>query len=1155
MKLKKSNILLIVIAIFLLISIGSVCASENITDNSDVPLADDGANVVLSNNSDTDGNVPDEKINTTTETDEDTYQFDYEADKNISVKVKDNNKTKYIDVTKDNLKILEGNKTINFEYNNSIVTIKDALSVGNHSLAINYLGDASYANSTKLITLQIIGNNTIETETTAAGNGKEIEIPVKVHNGVNYIELNENNFNLTLVYTNENGNISNLTIKSFKVENGKIKFNSEDNNIPLIVGNLIINYENATEPKTVALKVSTEVQTNVTKDQFRSEEIKNISITILDGQGNLLNVTKNDLKVFDNGNELTNFKYENKNITLELNPGVHNVTIVYKGNSTYNTSNATVNEIKVYGNYTIDVPGSVESDGKTIELPIKLTDGVDNHNDELNSTNTEILLKYANETIKVTEIDWAAIAAGNLTVTLGDKLPTTLIVNYTDGDKKSLKNVAIKYITEIKFNPETVNITEGENATFAIQVIGADRNPINITVNDLTISKTGGVGKYNQTTGNVTVTGLKKGVYHITITYKGNDVNLSSKNYITINVRGGLDINTNVNATNVNSTLKGNEIKIINITNGVDSIPFTKEDLNITVSYKDGNDTKSIPIEWDLVNGTIEFTLGNGNFTTATLNINYKNGTSSRNVTLNRIYNFNIIPVTVEVDYQDGNFTFKLIDVDTGKALANKTVRVSGKNSAGTQVTWTIVNGNSYNIGITSRDLTSDENGTVTLEATFYPGYIIGNAFSPADTYNMTITGINGLNGTNLTILKVNKIDLNITVEKFDEYYGTDKKFTITVTNAKTGKPVQSATVNFKITKDGAEISYTNSNQEKVTSLTTNSEGKVELPASNLMTGNYEISANVTNSSNYNASSANGTATIKKIPVVINGKDVTIYYNSGTTYTIKVTKDGKAVSGVYLFVRLYTTSSKYNDYLMQTNSKGQVSFSASLDVGKHKIIVTSADNRYDAKQITKTITVKKASAKITAKKVTTYYNSGNPLVIKLTNTKNKKAIYNAKVKIQISNSKSKYKPITGITGMDGKTRLNLDGLAPGKYKVVLTGADSKNFEAKKVTTTIVIKKAPAKLTPKKLTAKKGAKKYFKVKVKNKKNKKVIKGVKVKIKVYTGKKAKTYTAKTNAKGIAKISTKKLKVGKHKVIVTSANKYVVAKKAKSTIKIKK
>ena len=93
------------------------------------------------------------------------------------------------------------------------------------------------------------------------------------------------------------------------------------------------------------------------------------------------------------------------------------------------------------------------------------------------------------------------------------------------------------------------------------------------------------------------------------------------------------------------------------------------------------------------------------------------------------------------------------------------------------------------------------------------------------------------------------------------------------------------------------------------------------------------------------------------------------------------------------------------------------------------------------------------------------------------------------------------------------------------------------------------------MTPKKLTAKKGAKSYFKVTVKNKKTKKVIKGVKVKIKVYTGKKSKTYTVKTNSKGIAKLLTKKLKVGKHKVVVSSANKYVTAKKAKSTIKIKR
>ena len=69
MKIKKSSILLIVMAIFLLISIGSACASENITDDSDMSLAEDnGESVVLSNTNDTVENVPDdtnEKINKT----------------------------------------------------------------------------------------------------------------------------------------------------------------------------------------------------------------------------------------------------------------------------------------------------------------------------------------------------------------------------------------------------------------------------------------------------------------------------------------------------------------------------------------------------------------------------------------------------------------------------------------------------------------------------------------------------------------------------------------------------------------------------------------------------------------------------------------------------------------------------------------------------------------------------------------------------------------------------------------------------------------------------------------------------------------------------------------------------------------------------------
>ena len=78
---------------------------------------------------------------------------------------------------------------------------------------------------------------------------------------------------------------------------------------------------------------------------------------------------------------------------------------------------------------------------------------------------------------------------------------------------------------------------------------------------------------------------------------------------------------------------------------------------------------------------------------------------------------------------------------------------------------------------------------------------------------------------------------------------------------------------------------------------------------------------------------------------------------------------------------------------------------------------------------------------------------------------------------------------------------------------------------------------------------------FKVKVKDKKTKKPVKGIKLKIKVYTGKKYKTYSVKTNKNGVAKISTKKLSKGTHKVTVTAkATKKYKGKTVKSSIRIK-
>jgi hypothetical protein len=74
-----------------------------------------------------------------------------------------------------------------------------------------------------------------------------------------------------------------------------------------------------------------------------------------------------------------------------------------------------------------------------------------------------------------------------------------------------------------------------------------------------------------------------------------------------------------------------------------------------------------------------------------------------------------------------------------------------------------------------------------------------------------------------------------------------------------------------------------------------------------------------------------------------------------------------------------------------------------------------------------------------------------------------------------------------------------------------------------------------------------------VTVKDRATKKAVSNVKIKIKVYTGKKYLTKTVKTNSKGIAKFNTKSLKVGSHNVVISSANgNYKISAKSKITIR---
>ena len=1129
MKLKNSYILLIAISILLLISIGSVCASEHSATDSDVKLTSDKTDVILSANADNNAALTDdttegetqEKINTSVSTDFDTKEFEYDEDKNITVNILDNNSENIEGINRSNLTVFEGEKQINFTYNNSILTITDKLSVGNHSLIINYLGNANYTNSSKTVLLSILGNRTLNAPETVVSDGTLIVIPVSVFDGVKDVDLIKNKFYLNLTYIDENGNITSKIIEQseFDLENNTLKIR---NALNLISASVLVNYTDAINTRRVAVKLATTVDADDIKKT--EKDVKNLTVEVKYG-GTTLIIKQSDLRVLENGKEIA-FTYANSTITFNsLAVGVHNLTIVYKGNETYNSSSKSI-IYKVSGDLRIDPDKTANVDeNKKVNITINLNDGADPVDINLDNLTGILYYKHGNETYNRT-INDITLNGQVITFSVSEDFTSAYVILKYKAENNLTANVTIKIDTKINA-PSEITVGDNETIKFPIYVTSSNGTVINITDSNLKIFN--GDKQLNITYNNGTITindKLTYGNYNLTIKFIGDSIFSNAEHNLLLKVYG---FNMNTTSVNVNSTLKG-EIKINNITDGVTNYTVTIDELNITITYQDGNVTKNITAkEIKFVNNTITFELENGNFTKASMIIQYRNATTT--VALNRIFNIKIEVINNVAEYQTGNFTYKLVDTDTNESLANKTVKLTYS-----------VSSQSITFQQTIQAKTNDEGIVVFKNKDIFVSYF--NLVLDVGNHTVTLSG-DGLviNGSSQKV-SITKATVKMVISPYKEYYGSKKQVIITVTNAKTGDPVKFTSIHLYMKDSSAKHYY----------FSTDENGTSKINVTGLVGGSYPITISNNDTKNINPTSAKGTIVILRIPVKINAKNTVVFYNTGASSTIKITKSGKAVSGAYVLVRIYHTSKKYKDYLFQTNKKGVVSFSASLGVGKHKIIIKTADNRYEAKDLTRYITVKKATGKLSAPKVAAYCKEGKYFTIKLTNTKNKKPIYDARLNIKIWISKTRYYNYNGNTGSNGKLKLLID-LKPGTYNVDVSGASKKNFTAKAIKSKIVVKKTPTKLTPKKLVAKKGTKNYFKVTAKNKKTKKPLVGLKLKVKVYTGKKSKTFTIKTNNKGLAKLNTKSLKVGTHKVVIKSGYKYCVGKAAKSTIKIKK
>ena len=231
-----------------------------------------------------------------------------------------------------------------------------------------------------------------------------------------------------------------------------------------VVQDIVGNGTDDVTPEETTQKAETSITADNNLVYNQKDTGKNITnVDVKDNESTSVeNITKDNLTVTENGKNIA-FDYNNSVITIKgnLEVGIHVLNITYKGNDLYNSSNILINFTIIKDNY-LEVP-EIVSGNTSVEIPIKLTDGVNDNTNLLNSTNTQVILKYGegNETVAV---DWSSVAATNkFTVDVTGKIPATVVINYTENGRSVVKTVKVKYQTTTQVTPTVVDINDGDN--------------------------------------------------------------------------------------------------------------------------------------------------------------------------------------------------------------------------------------------------------------------------------------------------------------------------------------------------------------------------------------------------------------------------------------------------------------------------------------------------------------------------------------------------------------------------------------------------------------------------------------------------------------------------------------------------------------------
>ncbi|WP_296853450.1 hypothetical protein [uncultured Methanobrevibacter sp.] len=281
--------------------------------------------------------------------------------------------------------------------------------------------------------------------------------------------------------------------------------------------------------------------------------------------------------------------------------------------------------------------------------------------------------------------------------------------------------------------------------------------------------------------------------------------------------------------------------------------------------------------------------------------------------------------------------------------------------------------------------------------------------------------------------------------------------------------------------------------------------------------------------------------TANKNPTKITTSDVTTTYNGNNYLVVTLKNQNNPIKGKKLSIDLNGVKT------LTTDANGQVKVSTDGLIPKTytATITFEGDNLYDKSTATAKVVVNKIEVSLSSTDVNVVYNSNGCLVDTLKDATGK-PLEGFDISINLNGVK------TLTTDANGQVKVSIDGFVPKTYTATISFDGNNIYEKSTVTAQVIVKKATPKITAKAKTFKKSVKtKKYTITLKNNLNK-IMKNTKVTIKVNK----KTYSAKTNSKGVATFKITKLtKKGSFISVITyNGNKYYnkITKKVKINVK---